>query len=875
MNPRRSPCSCFFLLRFIAGFSLAALVSTGFATAQQAPAPPGIPRFELPASGLEWKAPAHPLRFFDATARRAGVFGKQTGHFEAWIYPIKLLHGFRVEFQQAGMVEPVRGEALLEQVVARPEATTLVYVHPSFTVRQTIWVPLEEPAIALFFDVDSDKPLALTVKFVPDFKPMWPASLGGQHSYWLAEEKAFALTDGTGRPTAVIGSPAVAAFTEFMDHQLIGGEMLLQLHIEPEQARTMLFPLVMALSMESAAKARATYRSMLARLRELYAQRVRYHREFLARTMQLETPEPDLNHAFAWAKVALDAGWVCHPSYGCGLVAGYGPSGDGERPGFAWWFGGDALMATWALTDYGDLAGALQALRFLKARQRADGKMLHEMTQSVDLLDWFGRYGFAYYHADTTPMYLYSLNQYWRRTGDKKFLEEFWESAKKAYAYCVSSLDPNDGLMDNTKAGLAAVEVGPLRGKVVKDIYLEGFWLAALAATQEMAQAMGDAQLAEDAAARHAKAKDSLETQWWNPEGQYFAFGLTADGRRADLLGSWPAVLLALPAFLHRERPQAAAEAFARPELATDWGSRWLSNKDPLYDPVSYNNGSVWPFMSGFVALAQYRQKCLLAAFHTWSSLTRLTGLMSPGALPELMTGDRFRPAERAVPHQLFSSVAVVLPAVRGLLGLEYDAGARRLRFSPQLPAHWPFVRFARFATGTGHLSGEILQQINRMTIRLAYEGNEPAQAALTPALPLGARVQRVLLDGKPVKFATSDAGDATYVSFGFQLTPHVEVIIEHEAGLGIVPVAPRPEPGDRTTALKILHVTHTPKDKGGEVELTLAGLGGRTYNLKLITALPSLTAEGATVHKTDNGYRLEISFEGSDYVTRQIRLRF
>jgi len=87
-------------------------VGASFAAAQQAPAALGIPRFDLPESGLEWKAPAQPLRFFDATGRRAGVFGKQSGHFEAWIYPIKLLHGFRVEFQQAGMVEPVRGEAL-------------------------------------------------------------------------------------------------------------------------------------------------------------------------------------------------------------------------------------------------------------------------------------------------------------------------------------------------------------------------------------------------------------------------------------------------------------------------------------------------------------------------------------------------------------------------------------------------------------------------------------------------------------------------------------------------------------------------------------------------------------------------------------------
>jgi len=236
--PSRSLFRC--PLNFCAGFCCAALALSGPLSAQvPAPAaPPGILRFELPTSGLDWKAPVHPLKFFDATGHRAGVFGKQTGQYEAWIYPIKVLHGLRLEFRQEGMPEPVRGENYLEYLIVRPESTTLVYVHPRFTVRQIIWTPLDEPAIVNFFEVDSDKPLAITVKFVPDFKPMWPASLGGQYAYWMAEEKAFGITDGTSKPTAVVGSPSVGAFTEHMDHSMVGGEMLLQLRVEHDAEKT-------------------------------------------------------------------------------------------------------------------------------------------------------------------------------------------------------------------------------------------------------------------------------------------------------------------------------------------------------------------------------------------------------------------------------------------------------------------------------------------------------------------------------------------------------------------------------------------------------------------------------------------------------------
>src|SRR5512133_2238 len=176
-------------------------------------------------SGLEWSEPANPTHFFDAIGQRAAVFGKQDGKFEAWVWPIKVLHGFRLEFQLDNMPEPLRGENYLQRVVVKPESTTLVYVHPQFTVEQIVLAGDTQSAIVQLFDVSSDRPLAITVKFVPDFKPMWPAALGGQHTGWLDAEKAFTLSDGTGKPTAVIGSPATSANTEFMVHSLSGGEM--------------------------------------------------------------------------------------------------------------------------------------------------------------------------------------------------------------------------------------------------------------------------------------------------------------------------------------------------------------------------------------------------------------------------------------------------------------------------------------------------------------------------------------------------------------------------------------------------------------------------------------------------------------------------
>ena len=49
-------------------------------------------------------------------------------------------------------------------------------------------------------------------------------------------------------------------------------------------------------------------------------------------------------------------------------------------------------------------------------------------------------------------------------------------------------------------------------------------------------------------------------------------------------------------------------DELASPGVASDWGARMLSMRSPLYDPLSYNNGAVWPFVTGFAILGLYQQ---------------------------------------------------------------------------------------------------------------------------------------------------------------------------------------------------------------------------------------------------------------------------
>ncbi len=93
---------------------------------------------------------------------------------------------------------------------------------------------------------------------------------------------------------------------------------------------------------------------------------------------------------------------VENPTLGKGLVAGYGLSGGGGRPGFAWYFGGDAYANSLALNSCGDFSTVRDALKFTQKWQRREnfpirkksakevnndiGKMAHELSQAMVLL---------------------------------------------------------------------------------------------------------------------------------------------------------------------------------------------------------------------------------------------------------------------------------------------------------------------------------------------------------------------------------------------------------------------------------------------------------------------------------------------------------
>ena len=113
-----------------------------------------VPRFAIDANPIALTGPARPSRYMEASGRRAAFLGREDGSFEAWAYPLKILHDFHlvVRHRRLRRSDP-RTRASPSTVDIRPEAGTVRYAHAAFTVDATWLVPLDEAGGLVLLDV--------------------------------------------------------------------------------------------------------------------------------------------------------------------------------------------------------------------------------------------------------------------------------------------------------------------------------------------------------------------------------------------------------------------------------------------------------------------------------------------------------------------------------------------------------------------------------------------------------------------------------------------------------------------------------------------------------------------------------------------------
>lgn len=753
---------------------------------------------------------------FTVVGPRGAILGTQDGAFEAWVFPWKIFSNLRMTAEMQNYPVPIDVNEQAAVIEVRPDHTTITFAHANFTIREILFAPHAAPdgagALA-FFEIEAVRPLTLTVDFVPEMKRMWPALSDDRPSpEWVP------TSDG-GLYILHLNFPDHAAAIEMPDakpgilppYQERPKTYPLQfiLHFDPARDTGRLYQLLLTTSDSATDSSKEALEDRLTRLRHsfqsLYEETASYYRHFVASHVTIDTPDKPFDSAFTWAEVSIDQLRVeTTPSHQeTALVAGFYSSGDSARPGFGWYFGRDALWSLYAVNGYGDFQLTRNELEFLLRRQSSEGQIIHEWSQTADFVDWKSLpYEFA--SADATPLLLMATNDYVNISGDFGFAKTHWDALAKAWKFETSHDSDGDGIYENI-AGSGWVESW-FPKMPHQEIYLAALDEQASVAFANLARNTGHSEIADDAQKRATFIAKQIEKEYYVSDADFYAFSRNADGTLDRSPTIYPAVA-AWDGTFNLSRSGTMLNRWASAEFSTDWGTRDLSPRVDFYDPISYHQGSVWPLFTGWVALSEYRNFRSLSGYAHLLQNADLTWAQDLGAVTELMSGEFFRWFGRSTSHQLWSSAMVITPTLRGLFGLQWDAGKRKLTITPQLPAQWDYAKINALPLGDSRVGIEFHRDGTLLRVDVTGDG--------TDEVNLASHFANTKVEGEHI----------------FIPLPPVEIGITQNL----------PEPGASTSQLKVLDEHYS------------------AHSLQLTLSAPASTQQGLFLRVNDHRIHLRI----------------
>src|SRR6266852_1533371 len=790
---------------------------------------------------------------------------------EAWVYPLKLLRDFRLQFHTEGRALPV--EALARTLITRPESSTIVYTSDTFSVRATFFVPVNEPGAIILLEVDTEFPLEIEARFLRDFQLEWPAALGGTYSSWDKDYRAFFLGEETKKFAAFVGSPtATEARGEYQTNYSESGVNSFRLGATSKGKETKL--IVMAAALEGRAPAEATYRRLASGYADLLKSSAEYYRKYLGDTVSVEVPDAQIQQAYDWSRISMLQGMVSNSFLGTGLVAGYRTSGESQRPGFAWFFGRDSLWTSLALDAAGDFANTQTALEFVSKYQREDGKMPHEIAQGASFVPWFKDFPYGYASADSTPLYIIAMNDYVTESGDVAFAKEKWDSVWKAYQFLRSTYDERQ-FPKNFGIGHGWVEGGPLL-PVKSELYQSGLGAEALRAISNLARLTGQDVLSAEFARAFEKQTPKLNQAFWLADKQRYAFALGTDGKPVDEAS----VLATVPMWfglLDQKNASSMITQLAGFDHQTDWGMRIISSRSTKFSGGGYHYGSVWPLFTGWASVGEYRYHRSQPAYANLRANALLALDGSLGHVTEVLSGDYYQPLSTSSPHQIWSAAMVVSPILRGMLGLEVDAKSGTLAFAPHAPAGWTRFRIRNVRAGAAQMDLTYSKDAGGMTMEVNCAGTPACPVQFEPSLSLSAEVLGAELNGKPVPFhvAANEEDQHALVRFeargksnALKIRVRKDFHVSYDSSL--------PRLGSGSEGLRVLAQTWTPRRDA--LTLELAGSAGAEYELAVNPGQLTSVEGAGPVHSESGVQAVRVPFpacEPRTYVKTRVVFHF
>jgi glycogen debranching enzyme len=412
---------------------------------------------------------------------------------------------------------------------------------------------------------------------------------------------------------------------------------------------------------------------------------------------------------------------------------------DGEHvmsAGIPWYstvFGRDAIITSLQALPL-NASMARSTLRYLAAHQgsREDpyteeqpGKILHELrrgemarTGEIPHVPYYGS-------VDATPLWLILLHETWRWTGDAELCRTLLPNAERALTWIdrYGDLD-GDGFVEylrTSEKGLVnqgwkdsgdgvPFPDGRLPEAPIALVEVQGYVYDAKLRMAELYRHLGHTDRATELRREAIELRRRIRDAFWRKELGMFALALDRDKRPVPTATTNAGHLLwsRVPS---PEEARRMADRFLEPDFFSGWGIRTVSAAHPVFNPMSYHNGSVWPHDNALVVLG-------MALYgHAWSALPVVRAIYEAAIqteyqrLPELYCGMARGRGHRPVAYpvscspQAWASGSLFM-LLQAMLGIYAEAPARVLHVrDPVLPDFLNELTVTRLPIGSTRVS--------------------------------------------------------------------------------------------------------------------------------------------------------------------------
>jgi glycogen debranching enzyme len=395
-------------------------------------------------------------------------------------------------------------------------------------------------------------------------------------------------------------------------------------------------------------------------------------------------------------------------------------------------FGRDSLIASLqCMIVYPEFArGALDVLGHFQSTERdpwrdaEPGKIMHELRYGELAHFKLIRHTPYYGTADATPLYLITLHEAWKATGDQSLLETYLPNAEAALRWIDEDGDRDaDGFQEFHKRTEDGYENMSWKdsgdsmtwpdGTMVQGpkalCELQGYVYDAWLRMAEIYDALGKSGRAGELRDKAANLFQAFNDVFWNEDEKFYAYLL--DGRKQPV----PTVTsdaghLLWSGIVPPDRARHVVARLLAGDMDSGWGIRTLSSKHAAYNPYSYQNGSVWPHDNSLIALGMKRYGFDAEAAHLARGISEAASHFQMSQLPELYAGiDR---GASLFPVQYLGAnvpqawaAGSVFALLKSLLGIEQDAPNNRLWVDPALPSWLPDITLTDLPLGPDRFS--------------------------------------------------------------------------------------------------------------------------------------------------------------------------